>query len=81
MILLIIGFFTVILAGIAVFLVDLVFKHQRQLAGVGRSDARTEALERQVRELTLLVHEQAITLDSLASALPAESRIQERVGA
>lgn len=61
---------------------ELVFKHQRELAAIRRnsSDNQIAALEQKIDDLTQLVYQQTIALDG-APRLSADERLTERIGA
>lgn len=71
----------VIAAVTAIFLTNMVFSHQRQLAGVRPDradlDERMRALESQVAALKDAVHEQTILLDGLNRPNAVAERIHE----
>jgi len=60
---------------------ELMFKHQRELATIRRSasDNRMEALEQKIDELTQLVYQQTIALDG-AHHPSTPDRLSERIG-
>jgi len=62
-------------------------EHQRKMAQIALQNRgpvesdRLQALEQQISELTTLVHQQTIALDTLAGRpLPQADRIENRIG-
>lgn len=66
--------------------IALLTEHQRKLAKIrqeagGSNGAQVATLQEQVRELTVLVHQQTIALDGIAERMPAPTeRIEQRIG-
>ena len=83
----IVAILAVIVLPLGIGLIAILTEHQRKMAEIlhqsrGSADAeRLHALERQISELTALVHQQTIAIDSLTSrSLPTNDRVEQRLG-
>ena len=76
--------FAVIALGIFCGVVELVLKHRREMAiitqqGSQKSDARIEALEKRIAELTEIVHDQTLVVENLNSRVIVARDVEERL--
>lgn len=76
----------IISLGIFIAFIELVLRHQREMAiikskGSDRADDRMQALERKIADLTEIVHDQTLVIENL-NALPRGSKdVEERLRA